>query len=542
MIQRRNYDKELMELEQKAIYIELVKRRQTEFAMLKYQRSPELWLEERLGEDPKGVIWSRYLGYESHQWDGSIDPLYNAWLSVAGFHDTAIESATSTGKTWLLARVVLWFLDCFDNPFVITTAPIGDQLKLQLWAEIANCAEKFKLIRPNSKLSTLRLRKDTLDVKFRDTAHAIGIAPGVGAGEESATAFQGKHREHMLIIVDEMPGIHPAIHKAIENTSTGGKNVILAVGNPDNQGDPLHQLTETPLVKSFRISAYDHPNIVLKRELIQGAVSIKSINIRKEKYGENSRFYKSRVRGISPEEGADSVFSMAWLREAQNPDGVIEQDASYNAIGADVANSENGDKACVVYGRANVCEFIKEFQCPNANHLAYNIIYDQYTIMERDWHNFNIPSYKDYEVNEWSIGVDAVGVGAGTINAFHDEQVYAISLHGGQNKEIIPTDHEDKPLYEFKSLRAQMYWEAREDLRQGLVYMRLDPETTRQLNRELLAHTYEPKSGKITISDKDDVKKMLGGKSPNMADAFVYWNHMRKGWYMNNQYTRVSAG
>jgi len=66
-------------------------------------------------------------------------------------------------------------------------------------------------------------------------------------------------------------------------------------------------------VQHIRISAYDHPNIVLKRSIIPGAVTQKSIDIRRDEYGEKSNLYKSRVRGIAPAQAADSLIQRQWI-------------------------------------------------------------------------------------------------------------------------------------------------------------------------------------------------------------------------------------
>jgi len=68
--------------------------------------------------------------------------------------------------------------------------------------------------------------------------------------------------------------------------------------------------------------------------------------------------------------------------------------------------------------------------------------------------------------------VDSVGVGVATVNAFLDYPINMTvqSLSGGQWEEAIPRDRNDEDLmYRFASLRAQMYWELREDHRKRLI-------------------------------------------------------------------------
>jgi len=125
-----------------------------------------------------------------------------------------------------------------------------------------------------------------------------------------------------------------------------------------------------------------------------------------------------------------------------------------------------------------------------------------------------------------------VGVGVGTINSLRDNNVRCIGLQGGQKKEVLPVDKTTgKPLYEFNSLRAQMYFTLMLDLKRGDVRINLPENIYRALKKELTIIKYMITGSKIGIEGKDEIKKKIGGKSPNMADAFVYWNWMRKNHY-----------
>jgi len=48
------------------------------------------------------------------------------------------------------------------------------------------------------------------------------------------------------------------------------------------------------------------------------------------------------------------------------------------------------------------------------------------------------------------------------------------------------------------------------------------------LIKELTIVTYKVNDRIIQIEPKEKIKEKLAGKSPNMADAFVYWNWVRK--------------
>src|ERR1700741_63580 len=122
------------------VAIELARRAKIET----YQREPDRWYVERFGGKLTDLKWSEWPEYATHQWDGSQDPFYSAMRSLAQWRNVGIESATGTGKTYMAARIVYWFLDVFPEALVVTTAPKERQLKSILWKEIEACFPRFK--------------------------------------------------------------------------------------------------------------------------------------------------------------------------------------------------------------------------------------------------------------------------------------------------------------------------------------------------------------------------------------------------------------
>ncbi len=55
--------------------------------------------------------------------DAPPDPLAVIAESIALGRDVGVESATGTGKTYEAAVLSLWFIACFADAIVITTAP-----------------------------------------------------------------------------------------------------------------------------------------------------------------------------------------------------------------------------------------------------------------------------------------------------------------------------------------------------------------------------------------------------------------------------------
>jgi hypothetical protein len=373
-----------------------------------------------------------------------------------------------------------------------------------------------------------------------DAWHCVGFVAGVGAEEESANKARGFHRKHMLIILEECTGMPMPVLTAFQNTCTGGHNIILAVGNPDNEFDPLHRFCQQKNVSNYRISAMDYPNIVLKNEMYPGAVTQASIQDRIDVYGEGSSLYNAMVRGISPSQSEDSLIKLEWIEKCIDSD--VDDSTGYNAVGVDVANSDSGDKAALAWGEGNTLKELQEFHCKNATHLAYNLVMSEGELIEKGYHNYRTSKIWDYGVQADCIGVDAVGVGVATVNAFVDNGYDCIALQGGQWEEAIPKTkvvspdgtEKERSMYKFSTLRAQMYWQAREDIRLGLVSFKVaDKSMLHKLKKELTIPKFDARNGTITVEKKEDIKKRMGGKSPNLADAFVYWNWCRHGYRLS---------
>lgn len=466
-----------------------------------YHNDPVKWAVERLGVPEHTIRWAMNPGYTEHKWDGTVDPLVTMLEGLRDWKNVGVEAGTGTQKTFTAAIIVLWFLDCFENSTVVTVAPKEKQLTLNIWKEIGRLWPMFQRLRPQAELTTLRIR--VRPGSDRWAAH--GFACGVGADEESATKAQGFHAEHMLIVFEETPGIHHAIMTAFENTCTAPHNLRLALGNPDSVHDALHKFCESPNVVHVRVSALDHPNVVCSdHTIVPGAVSKQKVEERRLKYGPDSRLYRSRVRGIAPDEAADSLIRWSWCKQAARlPAERIEElrRKGPKALGVDVANSANGDKACIAHGQGAVLIEANSFPCPDANELGRKVamLMDQLNI-----------EYKN-------VGVDSVGVGAGTVNELKRLGKKCASLNGGEKPRPMSRREE-----EFNNLRSQMHWQFRIDLQHGEVSLPDDEEAF----EDLTAVKWETKNGVIVVEPKEKIKERLG-RSPDKGDAIVYWNWVR---------------
>lgn len=495
-------------------------------AHTEYQKRPLEWIVEHLGVPENTLRWSLNPGYRGWRWDGDPDPIIMILDALGRGDDAGCESATGTGKTYVAACIVYWFIACFEDSLVVTGAPRLDQLVVNIWKEMGELWPRFKRHFPDAEfLPTGKLRMKPAE-EGKEKWAATAFTCGVGADEESATKAQGLHAEHMLIITEETPGIHHAIMTAFANTRTDDHNLHLALGNPDHQQDQLHLFCMEEGVVHIRISALDHPNIVSDMKVVPGAIGKKRLAKRTKKYGKGSRLYGSRIRGISPKEAENALIKWEWCEAAARKYEMDAYREGEQALGVDVANSEKGDKGAIARWQGACCTEVEDFPCPDANLLGARVV--------REARQENIPGKH--------VGIDSVGVGAGTVNEAKRLGFKVKEISGGrkavpgmdvdekwsaQQKDedgnILPAGATVIETEQFDNHRSQVWWKARTDLRKGRIAMPYDEE----LFRDLTTPTYGTRGGKIYVETKEDIVKRLK-RSPNKGDAFCYGNFVRR--------------
>ncbi len=211
---------------------------------------------------------------------------------------TVVGAGHGVSKTYTAGRIAPWFLYCFPPATVITTAPTFSQVKDLLWREI-------KLAHANSRIPLGgKVTQVMLDLQEETGLKwfAKGFSCRPDTVTDEATAFQGYHNDHILIIFDEAAGVMPQIWKAAQHLATSGHVRVLMIGNPTaSSGDFAEALKGKGGYNVINISVLDTPNYKEGSEVIPG-VSGRDYEKRiREKYGKDSNEYKIRVLGQLPE-------------------------------------------------------------------------------------------------------------------------------------------------------------------------------------------------------------------------------------------------
>lgn len=274
--------------------------------------------------------------------------------SVMRFKRSAIPSGQGTGKTWLEARLVLWYLARYDDAIVITTSSSWTLVEAQIWREIHDAFIKAKVPLPGRLLQT--------ELRISEKHFALGIST------DDAAKFQGFHSGHVMVLIDEAVGVKEEIWTAAEAITLGRADRIVAFANPTDPASHFAQVCKSPLWNVVRMDCREHPNVKYNdASILPGAVTLDWINEQRDIAGsEDTPLFQARVCGNFPTSGQNSLISLATVERAQTwderhrkrtaIDGVVTHQGKGVALGLDIAGP--GSDLCVLWaiedGRATL--------------------------------------------------------------------------------------------------------------------------------------------------------------------------------------------
>jgi hypothetical protein len=235
-----------------------------------------------------------------------------------------VRSGHGIGKTWSAACLTLWFLYSFPPAIVVTLAPTWRQVRSVLWAEI----------RRQHRLAPVPLlgRPGHTLLELAENWYATGISTN------TPERLQGIHGPHVLVVLDEAPGLEPTLFEAAEGILTGRHSRLLAIGNPTTAAGPFFDAFDSKLYHCLHVSSLEAVG--------PGLVNPDWIEERRSEWGESSPIYQARVLGEFPAEGAATLLSRAEVRAALSapPPAVLV----HHRLGLDVARFGDDESVLAV--------------------------------------------------------------------------------------------------------------------------------------------------------------------------------------------------
>lgn len=414
--------------------------------------------------------------------------------SINTNQEVAIKSCHGAGKSWLAARIGLWFSATRRPSIVITTAPGDRQVRGILWKEIRVAYAGAKV--------PLGGRMLTQELRFDDDWWMWGFT----APSYDPNRFQGFHEANILIIVDEAAGVSSEIYEAIDGVLSSENAKLLMIGNPTDPIGKFADAFKIPEVKKFTISAFDTPNFtnfgITEEKIVDGSwrelitsrvlpypklVTPEWVSRRYKRWGLSSPMYQARVRAQFPKQGTNTLIPLSLVENA-----CIRKLPTTTPIelGVDIARFGEDETVIVVRqgGHARV----------------FSITSKEDTMMTTGKIILALE-----KTGAETAKVDVIGVGSGVVDRLYEQNKPVEAVNVGW------AAHDPE---RFVNLRAEIFWNLRERLEDGS--MDLDPNDD-DLHAELTSIRYKVLSnGKIQVESKDEMKRR-GLHSPNRADALA---------------------
>ena len=460
--------------------------------------------------------------------------------SLVRYPRTAVKASHSNGKTFLFARLGVWWLVTrpLNETKLLTTAPTNRQVEFILWHEIRNTHHRAFLKEKGFG--------EVLTKQWKHGANTIGLGASPSKYDESA--FQGFHSPNLLILVDEAGGIPHLFGNSLEAITTGSNTKMAIIGNPptDEEGSWFQEQCENGMYNVISIPATATPNFtgettgrcktcspsspahLINDHLVDKKWVRDTIRI----FGKDSNFVRARVYAKFPTSSSSKVLPSDWLERSCNNDNPVAGESL--ELGVDVA-ADGGDEFVIAVRDGWTGKIVHRSSGADNNNT---IILGQ-TVLKWILACQKIHATRK-NPQRIRVKIDEIGVGRGLTDWLKLE-----ASKGHHKADIVGINVAETALdsQRFANKRAEMWWTMRDLIQpdsQGAQRVRLQlyrgerEDGTHIIDYEMLsqfaAPTYNSRSnGTIAIESKVDMKKRLG-RSPDSAEAMLlaFYNPVSK--------------
>ena len=395
---------------------------------------------------------------------------------LQGALQIAARSGHGIGKSALLSWLILWFMSTRPNPQIPVTANTKEQLTSKTWRELA----KWHRLAINHHWFTWTATKF-----YHNDFPETWFASAIPWSKERSEAFAGTHERFVLMIFDEASAIDDIIWEVAEGAMTTSGAIWIAFGNPTrNTGrffecwNRLRGRWKTYEIDSRSAKMTDKSQIA-KWE---------------EDYGEDSDFFRVRVKGQEPRAGFRQFIGTEAVEIAAKR--VLHPDVYRQApiiFGVDVA--DYGDDLSVIAIRQGHATLDLQKHRPRSMDAQWTMTFADIIAKEFDRREGDM------------IFVDANGLGLGVADRL-------IQL-GYPVRKVYPGGSATNQK-EYFNKRVEMWGDLRDWLSDGSV-----PDDA-DLKKDLTGPEYGfSATGQYQLEKKADMKAR-GLASPDCGDAMAY--------------------
>ena len=453
----------------------------------------------RLSKDPyRFVLWAFPWGEEGTELAASTGP--EAWqrdllqkvrdglLTTNQAILEAVASGHGVGKSALVSWLTLWAFSTFPGTRGVITANTETQLKTKTWVELNKWFRLF-IARDLFKIVATRLscRDPEMEEEWR-----IDQVPW---SERTVESFAGLHNKgkRIIVIFDEASAIPDNIWETTEGALTDANTEIFwfVFGNPTRNTGRFREC----------FAGGKHAQTWSSRAVDSRQVSITNkdqIGKWAKAYGDDSDFFRVRVKGEFPRIGAMEFISRALAEEAAMRDLPDVHKYDPLVIGVDVARFGD-DETVIVIRKGRDGRSYEPVRLRGA---------DTMTVAGR-------VSELVQQYHADAVFVDGGGVGGGVVDRLRQLRVSVIEVQFGSRPD---NSNLDEANVAYANKRAEIWGAMRSWLIGGAIPG--GPE-----NKELIEQLSGVQYGfnaanAIQLERKEDMKKR-GLSSPDWADALA---------------------
>lgn len=408
--------------------------------------------------------------------------------SVRDHRQTAVRSCHGPGKTFIAAATALWFLYCFPESRVVTTATKWSQVKNLLWHEINQLHAKAPIA---GGLGGTCLQTQ---LYLPDGRYALGLSTRPGQEE----SFQGHHAPHILLLYDEASGVPEPVYEAGEGYMTTEGARKLMIGNPTRAEGEFYKAfhTDRHLYACHHLSVFDTPAFTgedVPEEMLARLVSERWVQERREKGWEGTALWDVKVLGEFSKHADDTVMALGLVEAAQGRDVPAAPPDRQAVVACDVARF-GSDKTVISTLVGSTVD------------IPEDGVYHGRDTMETAGRVKEKYDELRQGRGDARVVVDDTGVGGGVTDRLRELGVPVTAFNGAE-----------------AALDPELYPNARSEswFRGAEVLERVSIPEDEQLAADLLAPRYKLDSqARRVVEPKEETKKRLG-RSPDHADSVL---------------------
>lgn len=267
------------------------------------------------------------------------EPWQRALLSrLAGLspHEALLEAVASghgVGKSALVSWIILWAMSTATDTRGVVTANTETQLKTKTWAELAKW---FRLFIGRQLFKFEATSIFSVDPDRAKTWRVDMVA----WSERNPEAFAGLHNQgrRVFMLYDEASSIPDIIWETSEGflSDENTERFWIVCGNPTRSSGRFRHCFDDARWNTTQVDARE-VSFTNKSQIAAWAAA----------YGDDSDFFRVRVRGVFPRIGASEFISAAIVAEAAARETVAQRFDPL-IIGADIARFGDDETVLVV--------------------------------------------------------------------------------------------------------------------------------------------------------------------------------------------------